>query len=783
MRYDHSQQLRTSTGTVDEQVEAEVMRLCGDELGEASLSEVVEEVRASLHEGARHAELLELIALALRSRIDRDPRFSRLAAGAVCDSVYEEVIGPDWADGDFDERYRAAFPERMGDGISAGTLDCRLASYDLERLAQAIDPDRDRLLQYMGVEMLRDRFLIKDGSGRRLETPQYFWMRIAMGLALVEEPEKREHWALAFYDAISSLRSMPSTSPTLYHVGTAHPQAGCYVLSVRDQLGDIFDTISIDAEIASLSAGFGNDWTPVRGTSALHDSLQIESQGPVSFIKVLDSSVAAFNRSGRRHSAACAYLETWHYDIEDFVNLRRTTGDERRRLNDISTANWIPDLFMKRVLADEPWTLFSPDEVPDLHETAGRDFERRYTHYEAKADRGEMRVWKRVSARDLWRQMMTALYATGHPWVNYKDACNLRSAQDHIGPVCSANLCTEIVLNASPQGVGVSTLGSTNLQRHVRDGDLDWDGIAESVRIGVRMLDNAMELSEYPSAPLRDYAIQHRPVGWGVMGFQDALHKLGLDFDSEEALELSDRLLEFVSYHAIDGSRDLAGEKGRYASFEGSKWSKGIFPLDTLDLLEEERGVPVDVDRDTRLDWNALKERVKREGMHNCNVVSIAPTQTLANLAGCFPAIEPAYKQVYVKSNSSGDFTVLNPYLFEELTERGLWSDELASEIKAADGSVQEVEGIPDDVRRRFRGAFDIEPEWVVRHAVKRGKWIDQSQSINLFAHTNDGRVVSELYEQVWRGGLKTTYYLKTLSASTIEKSSTGTVAVAGGAR
>jgi ribonucleoside-diphosphate reductase alpha chain len=749
----------------------EVRRYCEGVLDERRIAEVATATCAGVHDGMTRADVLELIVLTLRARCDRDPAYSRLAARVVCATLYEQILGVDEFAPDFEERYRAGFGDQLAHGVAIGALDCRLESFDVERLSAAIVPERDRLLKYMGVQMLFDRFLAKEAGVLRIETPQYFWMRIAMGLALVEDAQVRDDVTVAFYDAISKLETMPCTSPTLYHVGTAHPQTGCYILSVQDSLQSIYETISTDAEIASFSARFGNDWTAVRGTCALDDTGQITSQGPISFLKVLDTSVAAFNRSGRRHSAACAYLETWHYDIDDFLNLRRSTGDERRRLHDISTANWIPDLFMKRVLEGGRWTLFSPEETPDLHTLVGRAFERRYEEYEARADRGEMRLSKRLEARDLWRRMITRLFETGHPWMTFKDPCNIRSSQDHVGAVGSANLCTEIIVNASPEGVGVTTLGSVNLANRVVDGEFDWDGLAASVRLGVRMLDDALDVSDYPSPAIDRYARLHRPIGLGAMGFQDLLHELDLAFDSDEALELSDRLLEFISFHAILASAELAAEKGAYSSFEGSKWQRGLFPLDTLDLLEEERGMPVEIDRESRLDWPAAREAVARHGLRHCNLVAVAPTQTLANLAGVFPAIEPAYKQVYVKSNSSGDFGVLNPHLVAELSELGLWSDEMATTIKRLDGSVQAIPGIPDELKRKYRGAFEIDPMWVVRHAAARGKWIDQGQSINVFTDSNDGRFIADLYMSIWRMGVKTTYYLKTLGASSIEKS------------
>lgn len=738
--------------------------------------DLVEECLDGLPAEASDRDVVDMVVLSLRARVERVPDYDRAAARALLARVYSDVLGVGWRDADLDALYQSCFASYVERGISLALLDERLTTFDVPRLAAALAPDRDRDLKAMGLQMLFDRYFLKEADGRRMETPQFFWMRMAMGLALAEAPTARDAAALEFYDAMSTLRCLPSTSPTFFHAGTSHPQTGCYVLSVGDGVGRIFDTIAMDARIASFSAGFGNDWTTVPGTCAWDGGDNVTGAGPTPFLKVLDSSIAAFNRSRRRHSAACAYLETWHYDVEDFLLLRRTTGDERRRVSDISTANWIPDLFMKRVAAGEHWTLFSPDEVPDLHGSYGKDFERRYVAHETRAEAGEIRLWRRVDARQLWRRMITALFETGHPWMTFKDACNVRSAQDHVGFVGSANLCTEIVLNASPEGVGVTTLGSVNLARHVESGEVAWDRLAESVRIGVHMLDCALGISDYPSPAIEDYARTHRPVGLGVMGFQDLLCRTNLRFDSDEACDLSDRLLEFVSYHAIDASCELARRHGRYESFAGSKWDRGIFPLDTLDLLEEERGVPVEVDRIETMDWDALRARVRAHGMRNCNVVAIAPTQTLANIAGCFPSIEPAYKQLYVKSNSSGEFTVLNEHLVEELAALRLWGPEMLEEIKRREGSVRGIDGVPEPVAAKHAGAFEIDPRWYVEHAARRGKWIDQGQSVNLFTTSTSGNYIAQLYESAWRAGLKTTYYLKTIGASSIEKSTVDVV-------
>ncbi len=709
--------------------------------------------------------------MSLRSRVEQDPSYSYLAAEAICDILYKDILGVDRTARDFASLYRSQFAGQIEKGIAAGLLDPRLRSFDLVRLGEAIEPGRDQLLRYLALESMYDRFLLRDSEQNYLETPQYFWMRIAMGLSLPERETEREEKVIEFYEIMSTLRFLPSTSPTLYHAGTPHPEAGCYVISVRDNVDQIFNAISADAQIANLSAGIGNDWTNVRAGYSGIESVNVATQGVVPFLKVLDSTIAAFNRTGRRHSGAAVYLETWHYDVEDFLNLRKNTGDERRRLYEVNTANWIPDLFMKRVKGDGQWTLFSPDEVPRLHSLYGREFEKEYEECESKADLGEIRLWKRIRARDLWRHMVTMLFETGHPWMTFKDPCNFGSTQDHIGPVCSANLCTEIILNASPEGVAVTTLGSLSLNRHVSNGQVDWEQLIRTIRTGVRMLDNAVEIGQCPSRQTREYALRHRPIGLGFMGFQETLYEIGLDFDSDEAVSFSDYLTEFISYYTILSSSELAKERGAYRTFKGSKWSKGLFPIDALNILEQERGVPTGVPMDSRMKWEVLRDHVRNYGMRNCNCLSIAPTASLSNLAGCYPSIEPVYKNIYVKSNSSGEFTVINEPMVKDLKKRGLWSMEMLNKIKGLDGSIQNIPEIPEELKRKYRGAFEIDPHWVIRHAARRGKWIDQGQSINIFTTSESGNYISDLYFAAWQAGLKTTYYLRTLGASAIEKS------------
>jgi ribonucleoside-diphosphate reductase alpha chain len=554
--------------------------------------------------------------------------------------------------------------------------------------------------------------------------------------------------------------------------------SSCYITTVDDDLGHIMKAVADNAQLSKWSGGLGNDWTNIRATGALIKSTNVGSQGVVPFLKIVDATTAAINRSGKRRGATCVYLETWHYDIEDFLELRKNTGDERRRTHDTNTANWVPDLFMKRVMADADWTLFSPDETPDLHRLYGKAFEKRYEEYERLADNGGIRLFRKVKAADLWRKMITLLFETGHPWITFKDPCNVRSPQDHTGVVHSSNLCTEITLNTSAAETAVCNLGSINLLRHVGGGVLDKTLLAKTVERAVRMLDNVIDLNFYPTGEARDANLKHRPIGLGIMGLQDALYELELDFDSPAAVEFSDATQELVSFHAILASSKLAAEKGAYESYRGSKWHRGLFPADTVALLEEERGLPTGVDKGARLDWTAVREHVARHGMRNSNCMAIAPTATIANIAGCFPSVEPIYKNIYVKSNFSGEFTVVNSRLVAEFKRRGLWSEKFVEKLKYYDGSLQRIAGIPAELKSRFKEVFEIDPRWIVRHAAVRGKWIDQSQSINIFTTSTSGKFISEIYKYAWRSGLKTTYYLRTLGASGIEKATLGAIPV-----
>lgn len=736
---------------------------------------LVKQCRVELYDGITTTEIFRAVVMVTRSFIEQDPAYSRVAARMLQHTLYREVIGEDIFDiQKLQEQYRAAFVRNMKKGVEIGRIDPRMLTHDLEELAQSLVIERDDLLQYLGTQVLYDRYFLHDPYEKRvLETPQGFWMRVAMGLAL-NEKEKRAR-AIEFYTVLSSLRFVSST-PTLFHSGTCHPQlASCYLNTVSDSLEHIFKVVSDNAMLSKWSGGIGTDWTNVRATGALIKGTGVESQGVIPFLKVANDATHAINRSGRRRGAACVYLETWHADIEDFLELRKNTGDERRRTHDINTANWIPDLFMKRVREDGEWTLFSPDEVPDLHHLYGRRFEERYTRYEELARKGSMELWKVVKARDLWKKMLAMLFETGHPWITFKDASNVRSPQDHVGVVHCSNLCTEITLNTSEEETAVCNLGSVNFPRHMKGGVLDRELLIETVRTGMRMLDNVIDIAYYPTKEARTSNMRHRPVGLGVMGFQEMLYMMNIPFDSQECIALSDESMELVAHSAVFASTELANERGTYETYAGSKWDRGILPVDTLDLLEKERGEAIDVPREGKLDWRGVREAIRQHGMRNSNCLAIAPTATIGNISGSTPSIEPIYKNIYVKSNMSGDFAVMNPYLVEDLKRLKLWDYEMLGKIKYHDGSIQEIHEIPEDVRRKYKEIFEIEPQWLITAAAYRGKWIDQSQSLNVFFRGTSGKILNDTYMLAWSLGLKGTYYLRTLAASQVEKSTVST--------
>ncbi len=737
---------------------------------------VVKQCRVELYDGITTKDVFQALVMTTRSFIEQDPAYSKVASRLLQHSLYRETIGEERFDiAQLDSQYREAFVRNTKKGVEIGRLDPRMLTFDIEDLSRQLVIERDDLLQYMGTQVLYDRYFLHDPYAKRvLETPQAFWMRVAMGLAL-NEKEKKSEYVTQFYTVLSTLRFVSST-PTLFHSGTCHPQlASCYLNTVGDSLEHIFKVVSDNAMLSKWSGGIGTDWTNVRATGALIKGTGVESQGIIPFLKVSNDATHAINRSGRRRGAACVYLETWHYDIEDFLELRKNTGDERRRTHDINTANWIPDLFMKRVREDGEWTLFSPHETPDLHHLYGKRFEDRYAQYEAQAKKGSMELTKTIRARDLWKKMLAMLFETGHPWITFKDACNVRSPQDHVGVIHSSNLCTEITLNTSEEETAVCNLGSVNFPRHMNGNQLDRELLAETVATGMRMLDNVIDITFYPTKEARTSNMRHRPVGLGVMGFQDMLYMMNIPFDSEACVALSDESMELVAHAAILASTELAQERGTYETYAGSKWARGIFPVDTLDLLEKERGEKIDVPREGKLDWRGVREAVRQHGMRNSNCLAIAPTATIGNISGSTPSIEPIYKNIYVKSNMSGDFAVMNPYLVEDLKNLKLWDYEMLGKVKYHDGSIQEIHEIPEDVRRKYKEIFEIEPQWLIRAAAYRGKWIDQSQSLNIFFRGSSGKILNDAYLYAWSLGLKSTYYLRTLAASQVEKSTVNT--------
>ena len=728
--------------------------------------------REVMHDQISTKDIARAVVFTARSFIEQDPIWSRAAAKLLLNVIYKEVIETRPLDfTDLPRLYREAFVKNIKKGVSLGRLDKRLLDLDLERLSFVLKPERDFVFQYLGAQTLYDRYFIRDLDTKFvMETPQAFWMRVAMGLAQGEK-ENAEEWAERFYEVMSSLRFVPST-PTLFHSGTPKPQlSSCYLNTVQDSLEDIFKTFADNAQLSKWSGGIGTDWTNVRATGSLIKGIGVESQGVVPFLKIANDTTAAINRSGRRRGATCVYLETWHMDIEDFLELRKNTGDEHRRTHDMDTSNWIPDLFMKRVREDGEWTLLSPNEAPDLHHIYGKKFEAAYEKYEKMAREGKIHLYKIVKARDLWRKMLTMLYETGHPWVTFKDPSNIRSPQDHAGVIHNSNLCTEITLNTSEDETAVCNLGSVNLSHHVIEKRLDQELIRGTVSIAMRMLDNVIDICFYPTKEAENSNFHHRPVGLGIMGFQDALYMLDINFDSEAACDFADRSQEMVSYYAILTSAELARERGAYETFKGSKWGRGILPQDTIELLERERGEKIDVPRVERLDWAVVREAIRRNGMRNSNCLAIAPTATISNIAGTSSCIEPIYKNLYVKANQSGDFTMINPYLVEDLKKLNLWDYEMLGKIKYYDGSIAEITEIPRWLKEKYKEAFEINPRWLIKAAAYRGRWIDQSQSLNIFYRGSSGKDIGDIYMYAWDIGLKTTYYLRTLGASQVEKS------------
>lgn len=739
--------------------------------GEAILAQC----HSELYDGIKTSDISRALIMTTRAMIEQDPAYSKVAARLLLKVNYKNSIGKDIVDfNNLNQQYRETFIRNLKKGVEIERLDPRLLAFDLETLANALVLDRDDLFVYLGMQTIYDRYFVSDHKTKQvLEMPQTFWMRVAMGMAL--EEENKTEWTLKFYEVLSTMHYTPST-PTLFHSGTPKPQlSSCYLNTVDDSLENIFKTYSDNSQLSKWSGGIGTDWTNIRGTGAFIKGTGVESQGVVPFLKIANDVTVAINRSGRRRGASCVYLEAWHWDIESFLELRKNTGDERRRTHDMDTANWIPDLFMKRVREDANWTLFSPEEVSDLHHIYGRRFEERYAKYEQMAKEGKIRLFKTMKARDLWKKMLGMLFETGHPWITFKDPSNIRSPQDHVGVVHNSNLCTEITLNTSESETAVCNLGSLNFSKFIINGKFDEQKVKETVQVAMRMLDNVVNINFYPTDDARRSNMRHRPVGLGILGFQDALYLQGIDFGSEACVQFADYSMEVVSYHAILTSSQLAREKGAYETFRGSKWDRGILPVDTLDLLEQERGQRIDVDRTTRLDWEVVRNSIREYGMRNSNCLAMAPTATIANIVGRIPTIEPIYKNLYVKSNQAGDFIIINPYLVEDLKKLGLWDFEMLGKIKYHDGSVAEISEIPETIRNRYKEVFEINPKWLIKSAAYRGKWIDQSQSLNIYFAGTSGKDLSEVYLYAWEMGLKTTYYLRTLAASQVEKSTVNT--------
>ncbi|MGV8898436.1 MAG: ribonucleoside-diphosphate reductase subunit alpha [Burkholderiaceae bacterium] len=729
---------------------------------------ILAETVKNLYDGVPVEELHKSAILAARALMEKDPAYGQVTARLLLHTIRKEVFGREVAQRDAQANYLTYFPQFIKKGIESGLLDARLQDFDLEQLSRALVTERDLQFGYLGLQTLYDRYFLHIRD-TRIEMPQAFYMRVAMGLALNEA--KREERAIEFYHLLSSFDFMSST-PTLFNSGTQRSQlSSCYLTTVPDDLEGIFDAIKDNALLAKYAGGLGNDWTPVRSLGAHIKGTNGKSQGIVPFLKVVNDTAVAVNQGGKRKGAVCAYLETWHMDIEEFLELRKNTGDDRRRTHDMNTANWIPDLFMKRVMEKGEWTLFSPSDTPDLHDKFGRAFEEAYIGYEAKAARGEIGLFKKVHALDLWRKMLSMLFETGHPWITFKDPCNIRSPQQHVGVVHSSNLCTEITLNTNEAEIAVCNLGSVNLPAHMKDGKLDQVKLQKTVRTAMRMLDNVIDINYYAVDKARASNLRHRPVGMGIMGFQDCLHMMRMPYASDAAVEFADRSMEAVCYYAYWASTDLAEERGRYGSYEGSLWDRGILPQDSLKLLGEERGGYLETDLSESMDWAPLRARIQQHGMRNSNCVAIAPTATISNIIGVSACIEPTYQNLYVKSNLSGEFTEINAYLVRDLKARDLWDEVMIADLKYFDGSLAKIDRIPQDLRALYATAFEVAPSWLVEAASRRQKWIDQAQSLNIYMAGASGKILDETYKLAWLRGLKTTYYLRTIGATHTEKS------------
>ena len=734
-----------------------------------SVDELLETAISQYYAGMKEHEVDLANIFAAKSKIEKEPAYAQVASRLLLDLLYRETTGLPASDSTLPKAHRQYFKKYVKEAISLDRLSPKLLDFDLDELGQAMDLSRDDLFSYLGLQTLYDRYFIHSEQ-RRLETPQIFWMRVAMGLSLSEGDQKNKR-AIEFYNVLSEFY-FTSGTPTLFNSGTLHSQlSSCYLSTVMDDLHHIFKVVADDAQLSKWAGGIGNDWTNIRATGSRIKGTNGMSQGVIPFLKVANDTAVAVNQGGKRRGAMCAYLETWHLDVEDFLELRKNTGDERRRTHDMNTANWIPDLFMKRVRDNGNWTLFSPSDAPDLHDLYGEAFEKRYSEYEKMADEGKLKLFKRIEAVQLWRKMLSMLFETGHPWITFKDPSNIRSPQDHVGVVHSSNLCTEILLNTSKDETAVCNLGSINLAKHVTAKGIDEKRLSQTVRVAIRMLDNVIDINFYPTDEAKNSNLRHRPIGLGFMGFQDALYIQNISYASHEAVSFADRSMEMISYYAILASAELAQERGSYSTYKGSKWDRGMLPIDTIDLLEKERGCKVDLDRSSSMNWTPVRNAIKKHGMRNSNTMAIAPTATIANITGVIPSNEPMYKHLFVKSNLSGEFTIVNPHLVEKLKERGLWDEEMIDDLKYFDGSIREIEKIPDDLKNIFLTAFEIEPEWVIECGARRQKWLDMGQSLNLYLSEPSGKKLHQMYMFAWEKGLKTCYYLRTLAATQIEKS------------
>ncbi|MDC0577364.1 ribonucleoside-diphosphate reductase subunit alpha [Gammaproteobacteria bacterium] len=739
---------------------------------------IIDEANKNLYDGVSIEDVKTSLVMTARTLVEKEPNYTYVTARILQDNIRTEALTylgmqPLATQQEMESLYPEALRRFIAKGIENDILNKELLEMDIEKLGNAIKSEKDGNFTYLGLQTLYDRYFIHDDE-LRYELPQVFFMRVAMGLALREE--QREEKAIEFYNLLSSFDYMSST-PTLFNAGTKHSQlSSCYLTTVPDDLHGIYGAIQDNAMLSKWAGGLGNDWTPVRGLGSQIKGTNGKSQGVVPFLKVVNDTAVAVNQGGKRKGAVCSYLETWHVDIEEFVELRKNTGDDRRRTHDMNTANWVPDLFLKRVSEDKEWTLFTPSDTPDLHDLYGLEFEKKYEEYEAQTQTGEIDFYKKIDAKELWKKMLSMVFETGHPWITFKDACNLRSPQQHVGVVHSSNLCTEITLNTSQEEIAVCNLGSVNLTHHLKDGAIDEDKLERTINTAIRMLDNVIDINYYAVKAAETSNMKHRPIGLGIMGFHDALYMIGTPYASQEAVEFADKSMEMVSYYAIKASSNLAAERGSYSSFEGSLWSQGILPLDSIKLLKESRGDDyLEQDESSTMDWDTLRETVKTQGIRNSNVMAIAPTATIANITGVSQSIEPTYQNLYVKSNLSGEFTVTNIPMVEKLKELGLWDAVMINDLKYYDGSLGGISRIPEDVKELYATAFEIEPRWLIDAASRRQKWIDQSQSLNLYINEPNGKKLDIMYRMAWLRGLKTTYYLRSKGATTSEKSTIST--------